>query len=48
MIAGPAPKPLWRTKIELAATGDLIIDKAVLENKAGPRERAPYFAEYKA
>ena len=28
VIAGPAPVPLLRAKIELAATGDLIIDKA--------------------
>jgi cytochrome b6-f complex iron-sulfur subunit len=48
VIAGPAPMPLWRTKIELAATGDLIIDKAILENKPGVRDHAPYFAEYKA
>ena len=47
VIAGPAPKPLWRAKISLAATGDLIIDKAVLENKPGTREKAPYFAEYR-
>lgn len=46
VIAGPAPKPLWRAKIELAATGDLIIDKAALENKPGSREKAPYFADY--
>jgi cytochrome b6-f complex iron-sulfur subunit len=47
VIAGPAPKPLWRAKIELAATGDLIIDKAQLEDKPGPRDKAPYFVEYK-
>jgi len=46
VIAGPAPKPLWRPKIELAATGDLIIDKAQLEDKPGPRDKAPYFVEY--
>jgi cytochrome b6-f complex iron-sulfur subunit len=46
VIAGPAPQPLWRAKVELAATGDLIIDKAVLENKPGNREKPPYFAEY--
>lgn len=45
VIAGPAPVPLLRAKIELAATGDLIIDKAVLENKEGPRDRAPFFVE---
>ncbi len=46
VIAGPAPMPLWRTKVELAPTGDLIVDKAVLENKPGKREHAPYFANY--
>jgi hypothetical protein len=46
VVAGPAPMPLWRTKIELAATGDLIIDKALLENKPGKREQAPFFAAY--
>ncbi|MBI4374844.1 MAG: ubiquinol-cytochrome c reductase iron-sulfur subunit [Elusimicrobia bacterium] len=46
VIAGPAPKPLLRAKIELAATGDLIIDKAVLENTPGKRDTAPFFVEY--
>lgn len=46
VIAGPAPMPLWRTKVELAPTGDLIVDKAILENKPGKRESAPYFADY--
>lgn len=46
VIAGPAPIPLWRAKIDLAATGDLIVDKAVLENKPGKRENAPFFASY--
>jgi len=46
VIAGPAPMPLWRAKVELAATGDLIVDKAILENKPGKRENAPFFANY--
>ena len=45
VIAGPAPKGLWRCKVEVSATGDLIIDKAVLENRPGTRDKAPYFAE---
>lgn len=45
VIAGPAPKPLWRCKVELASTGDLIIDKAVLENRPGLRDKTPYFAD---
>ncbi len=48
VIAGPAPMPLWRTKIELAATGDLIVDKAILENKPDKRENAPFFVNYAA
>ncbi len=46
VIAGPAPQPLLRAKIELTKTGDLIVDKAFLENKPGKRDQAPYFAEY--
>lgn len=46
VIAGPAPKPLWRTAIEVASNGDLIIDKAIVESRPGSRERAPFFAEY--
>ena len=48
VIAGPAPRALWRTKIELASTGDLIIDKAVLEDRPGLREKVPYFLSYNA
>lgn len=44
VIAGPAPIPLWRAKVEIATTGDLIIDKAVLEDRPGLREKEPYFA----
>lgn len=44
VIAGPAPKPLWRCKVEVAGSGDLVIDKAVLESREGVRDKAPYFA----
>jgi cytochrome b6-f complex iron-sulfur subunit len=43
VIAGPAPRPLWRAKVEISTKGDLIIDKAVLEDIPGKRENAPYF-----
>ena len=46
VIAGPAPRPLWRAKVELAATGDLIVDKSVLEDMPGKREQAPYFVPF--
>lgn len=48
VIAGPAPRALWRTKVELASTGDLMIDKAVLEDRPGLREREPYFLAFNA
>lgn len=43
VIAGPAPKPLWRVQVTRAPTGELIVDKAVMENRPGPRDRAPFF-----
>ena len=46
-IEGPAPKPLWRTWVQIASTGDLIIDKAILENRPGSREKDPFFASFK-
>ena len=46
VIAGPAPRPLWRCKVELSSKGDLIVDKAVLEDLPGKRELNPYFLEY--
>jgi len=46
VIAGPAPKPLWRARVEVVSTGDLIIDKAILENRPGVRDKAPFFADY--
>ena len=46
VIAGPAPMPLWRAKIEVAPTGDIIVDKATLENKPGKRENEPFFASF--
>ncbi|MBI4057009.1 MAG: ubiquinol-cytochrome c reductase iron-sulfur subunit [Elusimicrobia bacterium] len=48
VIAGPAPKPLYRCAVEIASTGDLIIDKAILENRPGFRDKSPFFAQYQA
>ena len=47
VIAGPAPKPLWRCAIKLADDGQLFIDKARLENRPGPREQGDFFLSYK-
>lgn len=43
VIAGPAPKPLWRCAISLADDGQLLIDKARLENRPGVRETGEFF-----
>jgi cytochrome b6-f complex iron-sulfur subunit len=48
VIAGPAPRPLWRPAVELASTGDLIIDKAILEDRPGLRTNKPFFVEFSA
>ena len=47
VIAGPAPKPLWRCAIAIADDGQLMIDKARLENRPGPREETPFFLPFK-
>ncbi len=46
VIAGPAPKPLWRCAIRLADDGQIAIDKAHLENRSGPREQGDFFLPY--
>jgi cytochrome b6-f complex iron-sulfur subunit len=43
VIAGPAPKPLWRVMVTQTPQGDLVIDKAIMENRPGPRDNAPFF-----
>jgi cytochrome b6-f complex iron-sulfur subunit len=48
VIAGPAPKPLWRCAIQLADDGQLLIDKARLENRPGPREQGDFFVPYQS
>jgi cytochrome b6-f complex iron-sulfur subunit len=48
VIAGPAPRPLWRAKVELSPLGDLIVDKSVLEDMPGKRELAPFFVPFTA
>ena len=43
VIAGPAPKPLWRVEVTSTPHGDLVIDKAIMENRPGPRDNPPFF-----
>ena len=46
VIAGPAPKPLWRCAIRLAPDGQLFVDKGQLESKPGRREHEAFFFSY--
>ena len=48
VIAGPAPRPLWRCAIEIASNGDLVVDKGILEDRPGARDAAPFFIEFNA
>lgn len=43
VLAGPAPKPLWRCQVKLDADGQLIVDKGRLENRPGVREHDEFF-----
>lgn len=43
VIAGPAPKPLWRCAVDVTPDGDLVVDKSQMENRPGLRERGSFF-----
>jgi cytochrome b6-f complex iron-sulfur subunit len=43
VLAGPAPKSLWRCAIRLADDGQLLVDKSRLENRPGIREKGEFF-----
>jgi len=42
VIAGPAPKPLNRCSVSLLATGEILVDKSVLETRPGFREKSQF------
>lgn len=42
VIAGPAPKPLNRCSIALLPTGEILIDKSILETRPGFREKKQF------
>ncbi len=42
VIAGPAPKPLWRCSVDVTPEGDLVIDKSQMENRPGFRDRGAF------
>ncbi len=43
VVAGPAPKPLYRCGIRLLTSGEILIDKSVLEGRPGLREKTQFF-----
>ncbi len=43
IIAGPAPRNLWRPHLEIATTGDLIIDKSIVQDSSPMRDEPPFF-----
>jgi len=43
VIAGPAPKPLYRCAITLLASGELLVDKSQIEGRPILREKDKYF-----
>jgi cytochrome b6-f complex iron-sulfur subunit len=43
VIAGPAPKPLWRVMVTKTPQGELVVDKSIMENRPGLREKPPFF-----
>ncbi len=43
VIAGPAPKPLWRVQVVQTPQGDLMVDKGIMENRPGFRDKVPFF-----
>ncbi len=45
VIAGPAPKPLYRCAVRRLASGELLIDKSVLEDRPGLREKSQFFVK---
>ncbi len=42
VIAGPAPKPLNRCAVALLPTGEILVDKSILETRPGFREKPQF------
>ena len=43
VLAGPAPKSLWRCAVAMADDGQILVDKGRLENRPGTREQGEFF-----
>ena len=48
VIAGPAPKPLNRCAVALLPTGEILVDKSILETRPGFREKKQFAIELTA
>jgi cytochrome b6-f complex iron-sulfur subunit len=46
VIAGPAPKPLYRCAIRLLPSGELLVDKNILEGRPVLREKPQFSVAY--
>jgi cytochrome b6-f complex iron-sulfur subunit len=46
VIAGPAPKPMYRCGIRQLPSGDILVDKSVLEDRPGLREKSQFYIAY--
>src|SRR5258705_7629662 len=42
VIAGPAPKPLWRCAVNVTPAGDLVVDKGVMADLPGKRDKPEF------
>lgn len=43
VIAGPAPRALWRCAVNTTPDGDLVVDKSIMEDRPGLRDKADFF-----
>ena len=47
VVAGPAPEPLYRASVSINAFGQVVVNKAVKENKPGEREKENFLIPIK-
>jgi cytochrome b6-f complex iron-sulfur subunit len=43
VIAGPAPRALWRVAVNTTPEGNLVADKSIMEDRPGPRDKSDFF-----
>ncbi|MEE9200262.1 MAG: ubiquinol-cytochrome c reductase iron-sulfur subunit [Candidatus Brocadiales bacterium] len=45
VVAGPAPRPLWRFGLSFATDGQIVVNKTVREDTPGKREKGPFMIQ---